>query len=281
LRLGVNAISLPELTIELTAEAVAALGYTGIEWRVAEIPADVAGEPPSFWGNSLSTLGPNEEAIDRAKAACERHGLEVIGICPYVQVGDRAYLERIFRLARRLGAGQVRLYAPWFSGEPYGDLLAAAVEFFAHAEKVARAHGIKGAIEMHQETICPSAAHAKRLVDRFDPECIGVIYDSGNVVLEGSESPALALDILGEHLAHVHLKNAGWRRQADGQAWESYWAPLDEGIADIHRVLDLLQARAYEGWVAMEEFSTMPTIDLLRRNLQLTRAWIDSNSRRA
>jgi sugar phosphate isomerase/epimerase len=274
MRFGVNAIALPGLTVEEAAQTIAELGYTGVEWRVADIPLEAVDEAPSFWGNSLSTLPPTKEAMGRARAAAERHGLDVIGLCPYIKVGDRDYLEHVFGLARLAGAPQVRLYAPWWAeAKSYAEALASAHAFFEHAERVARDHGVKGVIEMHQGTICPSAALAQAVVSRLDPECIGVIYDTGNVVLEGFEDHSLALEILGEHLAHVHLKNAAWRRRGEG--WESYWAPLDDGVAGIQALLRLLRTRGYEGWLAMEEFSTDPTVDALRRNAGLVRDWLD------
>ncbi|MNH42928.1 hypothetical protein D3C79_1047240 [compost metagenome] len=65
---------------------------------------------------------------------------------------------------------------------------------------------------MHFGNIAPSASLARQLVDGFDAKHIGVIYDPGNMVYEGFEQYKLGLEVLGEYLGHVHVKNAIWSR---------------------------------------------------------------------
>lgn len=113
---------------------------------------------------------------------------------------------------------------------------------------------------------------AERLVHGLDPAAVGVIYDVGNLVVEGFEDPRVGLGVLGPYLAHVHLKNAAWR-VVDGE-WESYWAPLDAGIVDIRSFLQLLKSTGYAGWVSLEDLSTDRCCDeTLAYNAHLLREW--------
>ena len=91
-------------------------------------------------------------------------------------------------------------------------------------------------------------------MERFDPAVIGVIYDAGNLVLEGYEDPRIALEILGPYLHHVHLKNAAASRGAHG--WNYVWSSLDDGLLDVAGLLGLLRDRHYRGWISLEDLST-------------------------
>ncbi|GIX08239.1 MAG: hypothetical protein KatS3mg115_2642 [Candidatus Poribacteria bacterium] len=48
----------------------------------------------------------------------------------------------------------------------------------------------------------------------FRPEQVGVIHDAGNMVHEGFENYQMGCELLGPYLAHVHVKNAAWVREA-------------------------------------------------------------------
>ena len=85
---------------------------------------------------------------------------------------------------------------------------------------------------------------------------MGVIHDLGNLLIEGWEEPTAAFQLLGEYLAHVHLKNARWtaRGPADergGIRWENGWATLREGQGDVLAYLRALVAHGYDGWITL------------------------------
>ena len=66
--------------------------------------------------------------------------------------------------------------------------------------------------------------------------------------------------MLGDYLAHVHVKNVAWRRTGagpDGAAqWTEDWATLREGQADLDAYFQALHDHRYDGWVTVEDFST-------------------------
>ena len=120
--------------------------------------------------------------------------------------------------------------------------------------------------------IMPSASLAWRLVEGFPPERVGVIYDPGNMVVEGYECYKMGMELLGDHLAHVHVKNGSMEKgpvRPDGtQEWKRMWAPLKEGIADWRQIL----ADLYEGYLSSENFSEEPLEEKLAGDARYVRA---------
>ena len=253
MRLGLYSACVPSLTPEQAIASSMETGYAGIEWRVSNDVGD--GRAPHFLHNNRCTVRDVDTEIDRICALTRAAGLEVLALAPYVETGDIAAVERMVAAAQRNGVPAVRLRAPWMGPKGFHPLFASGREFFDRVADLAALHRVKALLEMHQRSICPSASLAKQLVGHLPPENVGVIYDVGNLVVEGYEDHELALQILGPHLAHVHLKNAAYFPHPGGGPWKHAWTEIDNGIADIPRVLDLLAARGYEGWVSVEDFS--------------------------
>ena len=271
MKIGVFTVMLPDLTPEEAAAELRGAGYDGIEWRVTEIDKSLRGAPPSFWGNNLCTLEPTPEEAARARTLAQRERLELVGLTTYLQVGDVAATENAMRVAKLAGAPQIRVGV----GTPEGGYVAAferALSFLTAVAELARHYGVKALVETHHKTITPSASLAQRLVSPFDPELIGVIYDPGNMVHEGYEDYRLGLELLGPHLAHVHLKNARFVRSKDG-IWRAMWSPLEDGVVDFGRFLSALRAVGYDGWLVIEDFSAaQDSRSTLRHNLQFVKA---------
>ncbi|MFI6920513.1 sugar phosphate isomerase/epimerase family protein [Nonomuraea spiralis] len=254
MRLGVCSACLPELTPHQAVEAVAAAGYAGIEWRVSAAAGSPG--PAHFLRNNRCTLRPRRDDLRRARGLCDRAGLAVVGLSGYVQTGDLPGVERLMSLAAEAGAPRIRLWAPSTTDGGFHRSLGQAVAFFGEVAALAGRFGVQALLEMHQRTICPSAALAEQVVRDLPPHLVGVIYDPGNTVVEGSEDPRLALQILGEHLAHVHIKNAVFERAEGGGPWRHRWSPMDDGVLDVPAILRLLEDSGYRGWVSVEDFST-------------------------
>jgi sugar phosphate isomerase/epimerase len=268
--LGVCSVGLPDLTPERAILLAAQAGYAGIEWRVSAEASSPG--PAHFRTNNRCTVPPTAAAVRAVRTRCAEAGLRIIGLNPYLEPDDLAGLEEMMRLAAIAGAANLRLRAPRMGDAGFHRLVAVATEYFTAAAELARRYEVKALLEMHQGTVCPSASLAVRVVGDLPAEHVGVIYDAGNVVLEGSEDPRMALQILGPHLAHVHLKNAAFARPAGGGVWRPEWTPLDDGVLDVPRILSLLADAGYEGWISVEDLSTdRPPADALRFNAAFLR----------
>ncbi|HJQ28201.1 MAG TPA: sugar phosphate isomerase/epimerase family protein [Rubrobacter sp.] len=275
MKVGVFTVGLPHLTPEEAVREIKDAGYEGVEWRVTRVPDGAKGESPSFWGNNLCTLEPTEEEARRARRLSEEVGLEVPGLGTYVAVGDLEAADEAMRFAVTAGAAQVRVGAGALDGS-YEASFAAAREFLAGVEDLARSHGVKALVEIHHRTICPSASLAHRLVSAFAPERIGVIFDPGNMAQEGFEDYRIGLELLGPYLAHVHIKNSAFERPDGGGVWEPRWAPLEDGVVDFGSLFAALASVGYDGWLVIEDFSgARQSRETLRHNLDFVRAAVE------
>ncbi|MCD1260562.1 sugar phosphate isomerase/epimerase [Paenibacillus athensensis] len=282
MKLSVFTVATPELMPEELAAAAREAGLDGIEWRYKEIPADALQEAPSFWRHNLCSIDPatDEAGLARFRHAAEAHGLRSISVTPYLACGDIAGTERVMQAARALGASFIRVGVPWYDGSrSYGDLYKEAVAYLGEVQELARQYGVRGLVETHHQTITPSAGLAHRLVAAFDPALIGVLHDAGNMVHEGFEHYRMGLELLGPHLAHVHVKNAAWVQdgvRADGSPqWRAVWTPIREGVVDWPQLLGVLRDIGYDGYLGVEDFSgRLPAREMLRQYADSMREWL-------
>ncbi|TVY06980.1 sugar phosphate isomerase/epimerase family protein [Paenibacillus cremeus] len=282
MKLSVFTVVTPDLTpAELAATAKEA-GLDGIEWRFKEIPQDAKDEQPSFWRRNLCSIDPNatDAELEVFTRAASENGLETLSLTPYLNACDLTETEHAIKVASKIGAKMIRAGVPGYDRtQNYNDLFKRAVTYLEGVEALAKQYGVKCIIETHHQTISPSAGLAHRLVSRFDPNHIGVLFDPGNMIHEGYENFRMGLELLGPYLTHVHIKNTGWKKtetRADGsQAWTSYWEPNMEGIVDWKQVLGDLKSVGYDGYLGVEDFSCKyGSKELLHKYVQQVRGML-------
>jgi sugar phosphate isomerase/epimerase len=262
MKLSVFTVVTPDLTPEELVYEAKAAGLDGIEWRFKEIPEEARNEEPSFWRRNLCSVDPrsSDEELERFRRITLDNGLEAVSLTPYLNVDDLAATEHVFSCAQKLGAKMIRVGVPGYNRTvPYTELYDKTVRYLRQAEVLARKYGVKGVIETHHHTIAASASAAYRLVEGCDPSFIGVLFDPGNMVHEGYENLRMGLELLGPYLAHVHIKNSGWRQKGsreDGTlAWSSEWFPMKEGVVDYKAFIQDLKEIGYNGYLGVEDFS--------------------------
>lgn len=274
LNFSVYTLSLPRLTPREGAALISSLGFRGVEWRYSEQRDQYALEEPSFTRNNRCTVDPHHDSPSDIRRICESNSLESVGLAPYIVVGDLEGFRRAAVYALQIGAGFVRLRAPTVDDRPFQELFAEGRDFFREVETISRETGVRGLLEIHQRSLCASAAMAERLMAGLDPRHVGVIYDVGNLVLEGYEDPRVGLAVLGPYLAHVHIKNAAWRKAPGTRGWEPYWTALDDGMVDMRAFLRLLETNGYQGWVSLEDLTPgREGAETLARNADLLKEW--------
>jgi len=222
------------------------LGYDGVEWRVHE----------------TGHIHPDKilQQAEYFKKLSINNGLEIAALAPYLGPGEIERLRKIFEGCAMMGCPQFRVVAHAYDREKdYNVLYHQMVDQFGAVEELAKTYGVKANIEIHMGNITPSASLAYRLVSNFDPECIGVIYDPGNMVFEGFENWRLGMQLLGAHLAHVHVKNAHWIPdhidEDSNLVWRPEWTTLRSGFVDWRQVIDDLRSIGYQGYLSFEDFS--------------------------
>jgi sugar phosphate isomerase/epimerase len=167
-------------------------------------------------------------------------------------------------LAAELGAPHVRVFAPELRDR------GRARRGLETAAEIAAAHGVAVLVETAPGTTTPSTAQARALVEGLPPERVGVLYDPGNMVIEGHVDPRLALAELGPYLHHVHVKNIAWRRL--NGVWRWRHAPLDAGLLDWPEILSALHRAGYRGRLSLDHLAGRPSPATLRRELGALRS---------
>lgn len=105
------------------------------------------------------------------------------------------------------------------------------------------------------------------LLQGYDPRYFGAIWDAAHNALEGM-APELALDVIGERLMIVNLKNAFWQRVTGPEAavaeWKVYWTSGRQGRASWPRVAAKLRQIRYTGPICLTaEYSDAGSVDRL------------------
>lgn len=276
MKLSVFTAATPDWTPEEAVTQLAAQGWDGVEWRVVD---QQDAPEPGFWAGNRCTwpLRSLTADVPRIRQLTEDAGLEMSGIGGYATCHDLDDVETLLAATAALGAPQVRVRTPGLGSAPYPELFDGARRAYAKVAERAAHHGVKALVELHHATIVSSPSAALRLLDGLDPAAVGVIHDLGNLIIEGGEDHRAGLEMLGPYLAHVHVKNCSWHpvdTAEDGTVeWAHRWDELPTGQADVHAYLRILREVGYDGWVALEDFSTArPLAERTARNLAYLRA---------
>ena len=275
MRFSATTVMIPEYDLDETARLLSEMGYEGVEWRVRRISPEQRDKPYGPWGNVKNDLTPEKLAAN-PKALIEtskRYNLPVVGLATNVSADQ---LEDI----RLLAEGCAACNAPFFRvGAPnrypgagnYNDLFQRAVDAYGKAIAIAHSFGARMVVEIHRGTLTVSASLAHRLVSHFDPTEIGVIYDLSNMTQEGFECAQLGIELLGPYLAHVH---AGGHRpiqkevREDGSVvWGWEGSSLASGLMNYEQCLKDLKTVGYTGYVSLEDFRSLPTVEKLQEGL--------------
>lgn len=287
MKFGVFSVSMPEYGIEETVKLLAELGYDGVEWRVQTLPKEKPAEIPfenRYWVYNKSTLdiATLSDTVSDVKALCDRYGIEIIGLTTYLQPNQPEEVEKVLKAARKIGCRQIRVFPPAYDEkEDYTELFTKTVQQVKKLEELAKAYDTKIVMEIHMNTLISSPSAAYRLLCQSDPRYIGVIFDPGNMVNEGFENYKKSFELLGDYIAHVHVKNG--RMVEDGvdelgaMKWKWTWTPLKKGMADLKKLFAVMKEKGYDGTVCIEDFSNEEnTHDKLKHNLEYLRQLKDS-----
>jgi sugar phosphate isomerase/epimerase len=279
MRFSICTASTPDWT---PAEAVAELadaGYDGVEWRILDQGPSPDGTP-GFWAGNRCTW-PFTGLLDEVAAirsTTDAAGLGMSALGTYVSCDRPDDVDVAMRAAVALGVERLRVTVPRYRpSQSFPAVWQRRRAEYAEVARMAARHGVRALLEIHHMTPVLSPHAAAAFVAGLDPRHVGVIHDAGNLVYEGWAPYRLGLEMLGDHLAHVHLKNARWVRagtRPDGSAdWRPEMSPLRDGVVDVTALFTALRQVGYDGWVALEDFSTdQPLAARVRDNLAFAKS---------
>ena len=117
-------------------------------------------------------------------------------------------------------------------------------------------------IEIHCGSLVESAESCKKLIDMVGRDNIGAIHDAGNMYISGYDFGEQSVEVLGDTLIHVHVKDE--LRVADPNLPGAFKCPtrngeeifvatlLGEGGSDHLPLFKALARRDYKGYLSAE-----------------------------
>lgn len=262
--------------IDATVDEVIALaknhGMAGVEIRLDK---------------DQTICGIGLDGADAIRAGFAEAGIAVTDLATGVNVtgledraAEMAKAEGCVRLAEAVGAAAIRIFVgghqPKLSVEPKEDM-DNIVSFVRDLCVFAAEHGVAVWAETHSSH--STAASMKALSERVRHENLAVIWDVLHSI-EFRETPAESVKLLGNLLAHVHLKDAC--QPDDPDASQYTHTALGAGTFPLAEVLSLLDKVGYNGYLSLEYElpwrpelkGTYPDTDAI---LDAYNAWIDAS----
>jgi L-ribulose-5-phosphate 3-epimerase len=161
----------------------------------------------------------DRRAAQQARQVSDDLGLPIVGMTPYTTAinsldkGEWGAAVDEFRgaieIAQIVGADRLRVYAgSWQPGQrdqqAHWNQLVAALRTLAPEASDA---GIRLCVENHFGTMTQTAVDTARLVREVDHPAVRVLYDQANLTFTHDEPYEQALEIQGDLIGHVHVKD--------------------------------------------------------------------------
>lgn len=142
------------------------------------------------------------------------------------------------------------------------ERLAAHIEKFA---KMAAESGVRASFHPHAGTYIESARETSLLMDKLDPQVVGLCLDVGHWIVAG-EDPIKAVRDYGSRITHVHVKDVSDEvldRMMRGEiltmnsAVEDFklFVPAGTGILRLGELFTELEKASFSGWLMSEQDS--------------------------
>jgi sugar phosphate isomerase/epimerase len=257
--------------LETALAAMSEAGLEGAELRMV-------------FGKNIVDL--TDEELDRAIAMVRSRGFEIMSIAsPLLKcvlpdappVEERfqkdmfaaAYgfddqpriAARAFEIAKRAGAGIVRVFSYWRTVQPEAcfDRIVAALA--ALAGEAAR-HNLVIGLENEQACNIATGAELSRVLKALDHPNLKAVWDPANALVSGeSPFPEGYGALPSGRIGHVHAKDC---RMENGQ---QAWGPLGQGGIDWPGQMSALWRDGYRGWISLETHWPGPNGDKLQGSL--------------
>lgn len=249
------------------------LGYEGVE----------------IWGREPHvSCDTTPERAKEIRAIAEDYGLAIVSVASYVgrfstksdEECDKEYedlkkymdvLDNLGTDLMRIGCGGPNSYlAQDYHYEKAAYWIQKSADFAAQAGK-------RLAMEIHNATLIESAEDAIKLLNMIDRENVGVIHDAGNMYISGYDFGAQSVELLGDKIFHVHVKDieriedenlpASFYNQTRKGRELFRYTLLNEGGTDHQPLFDALKKAGYQGYLSTECGAALPDIERARNEI--------------
>ena len=253
--------------LEHALGAMAAVGMTGAELRV-------------IGGRNIIDLSDAE--VDDVRRAVESRGMQIISIASpvlkcvlpdappidprfqqdifgssYTFEDQPRLTARAFEIARRAGAGIIRVFSYWRTLDPPRCFDRVAVALRDLAEQAAARDVVIG---LENEPACNigTAAETVAMLKAVPHPNLQMIWDPANGLVAGETPfPGGYSLIPRERMIHVHAKDCTVRDHIPA------WCAVGDGAVDWRGQIDALVRDGYRGWLSLETHWKGPNGDKL------------------
>jgi sugar phosphate isomerase/epimerase len=294
MKFSVFTVMMPEYNCEEVARTLKQQGYDGVEWRIGysqSRPNQGMQGKYSYWWKVKENIPPEKisEYTPKLKELSDKYELAVPCLSTYLKPDQLDDIKQVFEASKILNCSRVRIPSVPYDRktDSYHQVFDKAAREYERVVAMARDYQLKVLLEIDQSFISITAGPAMvmRIAEKFDPRYFGVIFDPGNMKVEGMTDWQISIEMLGPYLAHVHAKNCEWiapgRYRQDGSTvWELAWVPIKRGLVDWEEVIGCLQAAGYDDWISFEDFSELPTEVKLRDDINHLKSKLQGKSKR-
>lgn len=137
-----------------------------------------------------------------------------------------------------------------------------AADWLRRAADRAAAYDRTIGLEIHSDRLTETVASTLRLLQLIDRDNVGVIHDAGNMFLVNEDFGPSSVDLLGDRLVHVHVKDESRIDDSErddafeletGRGREVFRRELlGDGEVDHEPLFEALVDRGYDGYVTIE-----------------------------
>jgi len=254
--LALATVTAPWLALPELAPRCAGLGLDGLELMVRDQAFDPA-RPCDCWSNNATVLARADlaAAAHAAATVLRAHGLRCPLLSSWTLPTDLVEAQALAGAALILGARLVRLWGPAPVPGQIRQQLDTARSAWRALARLAAGTPVRFVLELHDDSLAGSASAALRLLEGLDPDAVGVILDIANTAVVGNEPLALAVELLGPYLAHVHVKDVAFSAGPGWNGQQSRVVALGQGSMRWPACLRILRDAGYQGWLSLENFT--------------------------
>jgi fatty-acyl-CoA synthase len=266
-KLAFSTLGCPGWSLDQVVRAAREYGYDGVELRLLDgeiINADLPAGERKRIRDTFAAANLPICCLDTSIRVAADGDLDAT-------IGE---LRAFVAMANEIGAPFVRVFggespADW-SPEAAFDRAAAVLN---GAAADAEAAGVAVVLETHDAFA--SAKSVAEVLRRSPSKSVGALWDTHHPYRMG-EQPDEVLDLLGDRILHVHVKDAR-RNDAARTGWDLLL--LGEGEVPVQSSLAAIQKRGYDGWIAVEwEKKWHPNIQepevAFPQHIALLRQWL-------
>jgi L-ribulose-5-phosphate 3-epimerase len=181
------------------------------------------------------------------------HGLEPVSLSAHSDLTTPGGLEHGIKAVRWAAEYGIPIVNTAVGGHQSADENEAAflANIGAMADEADRA-GIKIGLEIHGD-IMASGAVTLPLLEKIGRDCVGINYDTANVVFYSGDTPVEDIPKVADRLVHVHLKES----KGGKGVWN--FGEIGTGDVDFAEVIRLLRESGYDAPYSVEiEFGGEP-----------------------